>query len=143
LKYARRGDVVHVHSLDRLGRNLDDLRLLVKKFTEQGITVRFDKENLVFSPDTSNPMNTLLFNVMAAFAEFERSLIRERQREGVQLARAKGLYKGRKREMTDERIQKLRERIAAGESKAAVAKEMKISRDTLYRYLKDENCSDV
>jgi len=137
LKYARRGDVIHVHSLDRLGRNLDDLRLLVKRFTEQGITVRFEKENLVFSPDTSNAMNTLLFNVMAAFAEFERSLIRERQREGVQLAKAKGLYKGRKREMTDERIQELQERIATGESKAQIAKAMGISRDTLYRYLKE------
>jgi len=137
LKYARSGDTVHVHSLDRLGRNLDDLRLMVKQFTEQGITVRFEKENLVFSPDTSNAMNMLLFNVMAAFAEFERSLIRERQREGVQLAKAKGLYKGRKREMTDERIKELQERIAAGESKVQIAKDMRISRDTLYRYLKE------
>lgn len=137
LKYARSGDTVHVHSLDRLGRNLDDLRLMVKQFTEQGITVRFEKENLIFSPDTSNAMNTLLFNVMAAFAEFERSLIRERQREGVQLAKAKGLYKGRKREMTDERIKELQERIAAGESKVQIAKDMRISRDTLYRYLKE------
>jgi len=110
----------------------------VKQFTEKGITVCFEKENLIFSPDTSNPMNTLLFNVMASFAEFERSLIRERQREGVQLAKSKGLYKGRKREMTEERLHEIQERIAAGESKAHVAKSVGISRDTLYRYLKDE-----
>lgn len=136
-KYARRGDTVHVHSLDRLGRNMDDLRLLVKQFAEQGITVRFEKENLIFSPDTSNPMNTLLFNVMASFAEFERELIRERQREGVQIAKSKGLYKGRKREMTEERVQEIHTRVAAGESKAQIAKAMEISRDTLYRYLRD------
>lgn len=138
LKYARRGDVVHVHSLDRLGRNMDDLRLMVKQFAEQGITVRFEKENLIFSPDTSNPMNTLLFNVMASFAEFERELIRERQREGVQIAKSKGLYKGRKREMTEERVQEIHARVAAGESKAQIAKAMEISRDTLYRYLRDK-----
>lgn len=137
MKYARRGDTVHVHSLDRLGRNMDDLRLLVKQFAEQGITVRFEKENLIFSPDTSNPMNTLLFNVMASFAEFERELIRERQREGVQIAKSKGLYKGRKREMTEERVQEIHARVAAGESKAQIAKAMEISRDTLYRYLRE------
>jgi DNA invertase Pin-like site-specific DNA recombinase len=137
MQYARRGDTVHVHSLDRLGRNMDDLRLLVKQFAEQGITVRFEKENLIFSPDTSNPMNTLLFNVMASFAEFERELIRERQREGVQIAKSKGLYKGRKREMTEERVQEIHARVAAGESKAQIAKAMEISRDTLYRYLRD------
>lgn len=138
MQYARRGDTVHVHSLDRLGRNMDDLRILVKQFAEQGITVRFEKENLIFSPDTSNPMNTLLFNVMASFAEFERELIRERQREGVQIAKSKGLYKGRKREMTEERVQEIHARVAAGESKAQIAKAMEISRDTLYRYLRSE-----
>jgi len=137
MQYARRGDTVHVHSLDRLGRNMDDLRLLVKQFAEQGITVRFEKENLIFSPDTSNPINTLLFNVMASFAEFERELIRERQREGVQIAKSKGLYKGRKREMTEERVQEIHARVAAGESKAQIAKAMEISRDTLYRYLRE------
>ncbi|MGE3550916.1 MAG: recombinase family protein [Geobacter sp.] len=138
MKYARRGDTVHVHSLDRLGRNMDDLRLLVKQFADQGITVRFEKENLIFSPDTSNPMNTLLFNVMASFAEFERELIRERQREGVQIAKSKGLYKGRKRKMTEGRVQEIHARVAAGESKAQIAKAMEISRDTLYRYLRNE-----
>lgn len=73
--------------------------------------------------------------MLASFAEFERAIIKERQREGVQIAKAKGVYKGRKQEMTEERIAELRCRVDAGEAKAAVAKSMGISRDTLYRYL--------
>ena len=80
-------------------------------------------------------MTELLFNVMAPFAQFERALIKERQKEGVQIAKAKGLYKGRKREMTQERIEEITSRIAANESKADIARSMGISRDTLYRYL--------
>lgn len=137
LAYARRGDTVNVHSLDRLGRNLDDLRQLVQAFKAKGVTVQFQKESLTFSADSSNPMSELIFNVMAAFAEFERALIRERQREGVQIAKAKGLYKGRPAEMTQERLQEIRVRIDAGEAKARVAKEFGISRDTLYRYLRE------
>ncbi len=136
LKYARKGDTVHVHSLDRLGRNLDDLRQLVDEFKAKGVVVVFHKENLTFSPDVeSNPMQELLFNVMASFAQFERSLIKERQKEGVQIAKAKGLYKGRPVAMTDDRIAEIKARVEAGESKAAVAKSLGISRDTLYRYL--------
>lgn len=135
IRYARQGDTVHVHSLDRLGRNLDDLRKLLQELTGKGVTVHFVKENLTFSSEAKNPMSGLLFNIMGAFAEFEREIIRERQREGVQIAKAKGLYKGRKQEMTDERIQEIKSRVAAGQAKATIAKDMNISRDTLYRYL--------
>lgn len=136
LAYCRQGDTVHVHSLDRLGRNLDDLRQLVQQFKAKGVTVIFHKENLTFSVDTeSNPISELLFNVMASFAQFERSLIRERQAEGVQIAKSKGLYKGRKQEMTPDRIAEIKQRIDAGESKASIAKALGISRDTLYRYM--------
>lgn len=138
IKYARTGDTVHVHSLDRLGRNLDDLRQLVNEFKSKGVVVIFHKENLTFATDTkANPMNELLFNIMGAFAAFERELIRERQREGVQIAKANGLYKGRKQEMTPERVAEIKARVAAGESKAGIAKSLGISRDTLYRYLTD------
>ncbi len=138
LAYARQGDTVHVHSLDRLGRNIDDLRRLVQSFKAKGVAVIFHKEGLRFTTDSSsNPMTELIFNVMAAFAEFERSLIRERQREGVQLAKAKGLYKGRPTEMTPERWQEIIQRIDAGEAKTKVARHFGISRDTLYRHLKN------
>lgn len=135
LRYARRGDTVYVHSLDRLGRNLDDLRILVNQMTSEGITVSFVKENLTFTSDKKNPMQELMFNIMGAFAQFERELIRERQKEGVQIAKANGVYKGRKQEMTTARIEEIKSRAAAGEAKAKIAKSLGISRDTLYRYL--------
>jgi DNA invertase Pin-like site-specific DNA recombinase len=135
IEFVREGDLVLVHSLDRLGRNIDDLRGLVKDMTAKGVTVQFVKENLTFTGDSSNPFSELMLNMLASFAQFERSIIRERQKEGVQIAKAKGVYKGRKREMTDERIAELKRRVSDGEAKAVVAKDMKISRDTLYRYL--------
>lgn len=135
LEYTREGDTVVVHSLDRLGRNIDDLRALVKGMVGRGVTVKFMKENLVFSSEESNPFAELMLNMLAAFAQFERSIIKERQKEGVQLAKAAGAYKGRKQEMTEERIAEIKRRSEAGEPKAQIAKDMKISRDTLYRYL--------
>ncbi|QWV96101.1 recombinase family protein [Geomonas nitrogeniifigens] len=134
LTHARKGDTVIVHSMDRLARNLDDLRAIVKQLTGKGVVVQFVKESLTFTGDDS-PMSNLLLNMLGAVAEFERSLIRDRQREGVQIAKANGVYKGRKQEMTAERIQEIKERIAKGEPKAKIAKDMNISRDTLYRYL--------
>ena len=82
LEFVREGDVVLVHSMDRLARNLDDLRLLVKTLTNKGIHIQFIQENIVFTGEDS-PMSQLLLSVMGAFAEFERALIKERQREGI------------------------------------------------------------
>lgn len=93
------------------------------------------KESLTFTAD-STPMSQLLLNVMGSFAEFERALIRERQREGVTLAKAKGVYKGRKPSLTDEQVITLRQRVAAGGKKAALARELKVSRITVHRYLR-------
>lgn len=138
IEFVREGDVVIVHSLDRLGRNIDDLRSLVKEMICKGVAVQFVKENLLFTGDNSNPFSELMLNMLASFAQFERAIIRERQKEGVQIAKAKGVYKGRKREMTDDRIAELNRRVGNGEAKAVVAKEMRISRDTLYRYLDEE-----
>jgi len=134
LGWVREGDHVLVHSLDRLGRNLDDLRKIVKTLTTKGITIEFRKENLTFSGDDS-PMSTLLLSVMGAFAEFERSLIKERQLEGIAIAKAAGAFKGRQRSMTDERISEIKTRVAAGEKKARIASDLGISRETLYKYL--------
>ena len=122
LQYARKGDTVYVHSLDRLGRNLDDLRKLVTLLNTKGVEVVFCKENLTFTSDKKNPMQELMFNIMGAFAQYEPELIRERQREGVQLAKAAGIYRGRKQEMTSERIAEIKTRIEAGEPKAKIAK---------------------
>ena len=130
----REGDTVVVHSMDRLARNLDDLRRLVQKLVKRGIHIEFIKEHLTFTGEDS-PMATLMLSVMGAFAEFERSLIRERQREGIALAKQRGAYRGRKKSLPPERIAEARRRVAAGEAKARVARDLGISRETLYTYL--------
>ena len=134
LAYVRDGDTVIVHSMDRLARNLDDLRRLVRELTGRGVAVQFVKEQLTFTAEDS-PMATLLLSVLGAFAEFERALIRERQLEGIALAKARGAYMGRKPSLTPGQAEALRARAAAGEPKAGLAREFGISRQTLYSYL--------
>lgn len=137
LEFLREGDTLVVHSMDRLARNLDDLRAIVMTLTKRGVNVQFVKESLTFTGEDS-PMSTLLLSVMGAFAEFERSLIRERQREGIAIAKAKGdVYKGRKPSLDAARAALLVQRAKAGENKAALAREFGISRAALYVYLKD------
>lgn len=134
LKYLREGDTLHVHSMDRLARNLDDLRRIVKELTGRGVAVRFEKESLTFTGESS-PMANLLLSMLGAVAEFERSLILERQREGIAIAKTEGKYKGRKLSLTPERAEELQRRAAAGEKKAALAREFGVSRETVYQYL--------
>jgi DNA invertase Pin-like site-specific DNA recombinase len=129
LAFVRDGDAVIVHSMDRLARNLDDLRRIVRTLTGKGVRVEFVKENLTFTGEDS-PMATLLLSVMGAFAEFERALILERQREGIAAARQRGVYTGRKPALTPERARALPERAAAGERKSALATEFGISLDS-------------
>lgn len=135
LDYAREGDTITVHSMDRLARNLDDMKKIVNDLTSRGIKVHFQHEQLTFSGDDSC-MSKLLLNIMASFAEFERSLIKERQREGIAAAKAKGVYKGRKKALSRTQADELVKRVAAGEKKAAIARDLNISRETLYQYLK-------
>ena len=134
LAFVRDGDTVIVHSMDRLARNLDDLRRLVRELTGRGVAVQFLNEQLTFTAEDS-PMATLLLSVLGAFAEFERALIRERQLEGIALAKARGAYKGRKPSLSAGRAEALRARAAAGEAKAGLEREFGISRQTLYSYL--------
>ena len=130
LSYAREGDTIVVHSMDRLARNVDDLRRIVQQQTKRGIKVQFIKENLTFTGDES-PMANLMLSVLGAVAQFERDLIKERQREGIALAKQRGAYRGRRKALTDDEAAALRPRIAAGEKKAQVARELSISRETL------------
>lgn len=134
IDFVREGDTVLCHSMDRLARNLDDLRLLVKKLTGKGVKVCFVKESLTFTGEDS-PMANLLLSVMGAIAEFERELIKERQREGIALAKKRGAYRGRKRTLTAAQAVVLLQRISAGESKTKLAKELGVSRNTVYMYL--------
>lgn len=136
LDYVRDGDVLLVHSMDRLARNTEDLLRIVRELTSSGVTVSFVKDSMTFSADESNPQQHLMMTMLAGFAQFERALIRERQREGIAIAKANGVYKGRKPALTPEQIQALQVRAAGGEAKAAIARELGISRETLYQYLR-------
>ena len=135
MSFVRTGDTVIVHSMDRLARNLDDLRRIVRTLTDRGVRIEFVKEHLVFTGEDS-PMASLMLSVMGAFAEFERALIHERQREGIALAKQRGAYKGRKKSLSQTEVAQLRERLTTGISKAQVARALGISRQTLYQYLR-------
>jgi DNA invertase Pin-like site-specific DNA recombinase len=142
LAYAREGDTVVVHSMDRLARNVDDLRRMVQEQTRRGVRVQFIKENLLFTGEDS-PMANLMLTVLGAVGQFERELIRERQREGIALAKQRGVYRGRKRALSPERIAELRARAAGGEKKARLAREFGISRETLYQYLRKSAATEA
>ncbi len=134
LKHLRSGDTLHVHSMDRLARNLKDLQEIVEELTAKGIVVQFHKENLTFTDDTS-AMSKLMLQIMGAVAEFERSLIKERQMEGIQKAKEQGKHLGRKATLNNDQMLELQARVNAGVSKKDVAQEFGISRQTLYRVL--------
>lgn len=135
LDYVREDDVVFVDSLDRLARNLYDLRRLVNYFNQKNVEIRFVRENLIFNGKDS-PMSMLLLSVMGAFAEFERSLIKERQKEGIELAKKRGAYKGRKKVFSKEQTCIIKKKVELGFKIAEIAREYKVSRKTIYEYLK-------
>jgi len=135
LKHVRGGDEVFVHSMDRLARNLGDLLKLVTELTTKGVKVTFLKESMTFTGDDSSA-SKLMLSIMGAVAEFERSMILERQREGIAIAKAKGAYKGRKPSLTPSQVEAIKTRAAAGEKKTALATEFKVSRETIYQALR-------
>src|ERR1035438_9558635 len=138
LAFVREADVVVVHSMDRLARNLDDLRRLVQELAAKRVRVDLDHEHLSFTGQDA-PMSKLLLSVMGAFAEFERALIRicERQLEGIELGKRRGVSRGRHRSLDSDAQVQLFHRPLAGESKSRLAEEYGISRQSLYRYLRD------
>ena len=135
LSYVREGDTVIVHSMDRLARNVDDLRRIVTELSGRGVRVEFQREGVVFVGD-ENPMNTLLLTMLGAVAEFLRAQNLENQREGIAKAKHAGKYKGRQKVLTPEQVLQVKKRVAAGEQKTALAREMCVSRETLYKALK-------
>ena len=144
INYVRDEDIVFVHSMDRLARNLDDLRCIIKTITGKQAQVRFIKEGLEFTSSKS-PMSNLMLSLMGAFAEFEHSLIRERQLEGIAEAKKRGVYK---RKLTDEQIKEIKNIVAKDNdtiqvNKKRLAEKYGINRVTLYRYLKSPTCSSI
>ncbi len=136
LEYLRDGDTLFVHSLDRLARNAEDLLRIVRELTEREVAVEFVKNKMTFSGNAADPMARLMLTMLAGFATFERDLIRERQREGIALAKARGAYKGRRKALKPEEAVQLREMADAGLPKAELARTYGISRETVYSYLK-------
>ena len=137
IKYVREGDTLVVHSLDRLARNLADLLAIVEGLTVRGVVVTFIKENMSFTKSEAEPFSKLMLHMLGAFAQFERSLIRERQREGIAIAKLAGAFKGRKHSLTEEQAKELLLLDSAnnGKNRTVLASKFGISRKTLYRYL--------
>ena len=136
IDYVREGDTVHVHSIDRLARNLADLKELVNQFNDKGVSVQFHKEGMKFNNDKSDSMTNLLFNILGSFAEFERELMLERQREGIAKAKEEGKYKGRTKSVDDDAIRSAMNKDGASYRK--VAKELGVSLSTVQRAMKND-----
>lgn len=131
----RSGDVVNVHSMDRLARNTRDLLNLVEEINNKGCTINFIKENLTFSPNKKDPYQQLMMTMLGAVATLERELINQRVREGVALARAKGKYKGGKNKLSDAQVEELNEMHKQGIAIAKIARHFSITRPTVYSYI--------
>ena len=136
IRYLRDGDELVVASMDRLARSLVDLKQIVGEITAKGASVEFVHERATYAAGAQDPRADLMLSLLGAFAEFERAIIRERQAEGIAIAKAKGKYKGRKRVLTDEQVDKARARVEAGEGPSAIARELGVGRSTLYRALR-------
>ncbi len=135
LEWVREGDTLHVHSIDRLARNLADLINLVEQLTDKGVTVKFHKENLTFDGN-DNPMQNLMLQMMGAFSQFERSLINERRKEGMAQAKKMGKQIGGKRKLTDQNVIEIKALVDSGTSKAVIAQQYNVTRQTIYTALK-------
>jgi DNA invertase Pin-like site-specific DNA recombinase len=133
IRFVRSGDTVVVHSMDRLARNLVDLRSIVSELTGRGIRVEFIKDHLVFTGEDS-PMSHLMLSTLGGYAEFERAISKERQMEGIELAKKRGAYIGRKKALSDLDVTRLIHSIDSGGKKSHIAKEFGISRETMYKY---------
>ena len=132
IEYAREGDIVHVHDISRMARNTEDLLRLVKEFTNQSISLHFHKEHLEFNGDNS-PMQQLMLTMLGGIYQFERAMILERQREGIAIAKEKGVYKGKP--VNETLHEKIREKFAGGMNKLQISKSLSCARATVYRAL--------
>ena len=132
LSFVRSGDEVVVHSIDRLARNLIDLQNIIQELNDKGVTIRFLSENLSFSGSGGCAFQTLQLQMLGAFSQFERTMIRKRQAEGIAKAKQRGVYSQRKKSVNPDKVRQL---FQDGMSKAAIAKHLNISRMSVYRSL--------
>lgn len=135
IQSAQKGDVIFVQSMDKLARNLVDLQKTIHFLMEKSVRIEFIREDVSFS--TADRQETgHWFSALKHFAAFEQALLKERQREGIILAKQRGVYQGRKRSLSDEAVEALRARLSNGAPKSQVARDFGISRETLYQYLR-------
>lgn len=132
IDHVRSGDSVTVHSLDRLGRNLQHVLELIETFNNMGVTLRFVKENMTFTGD-DNPAQKLMISIMGSIAEFEKSLINERVAEGRAIAKQKGVKFGRKATLSAEQVEQIKQERESGKKVAAIAIDYDVSRQSVYR----------
>lgn len=133
--YARQGDTVVVSSMDRLARSVVDLNQIVAELIDKGVAVEFITEKATFRAGNRDPFAEFQLNIMASFAQLERSISKERQAEGIKAAKARGVYQGRTPKMKHEQLVQARELIATGVPKARIARQLGVDRSTLYRAL--------
>lgn len=134
LDFAREGDEVVVHSIDRLARDLGDLQRLLERLNAKGVSVTFETERLSFSASSEDPFARLQLQLLGAFSQFERAIIRKRQAEGIAKAKAKGVYRGRQPSIAPDQVKELQR---AGLGATAIAKQLGIGRASVYRLLGD------
>lgn len=131
LDYIREGDIVHVHSIDRLARNLQDLLSLVEMFKTKGVTLKFHKESLTFEGSVTNAMQDLMLSMIGAVAQFEKAMINERQREGIEKAKARGVYSQQRKKKVDR--DEVKALLNEGLPMAQIAKKLGCSSKTIQR----------
>ena len=129
----RFGDVINVHSLDRVGRNTKDILEIVQQIKDKGCLIHFHKENLKFDGTKTDMYSELLLTILAGFSEFERNIILERQREGIAIAKEKGVYKGRKSKLTKEQVNAMTLDFESGLPKTEIAKKYGVTRAYVYQ----------
>lgn len=134
IQWVRDGDKVVVWSIDRLARDLRDLQDIISTLTGKGVSISFVSENLTFSADQDDPFSQLQLHLMGAFAQFERSIIKKRQAEGIAKAKAKGVYKGRSKSIDRDKVKALR---AEGLSTYKIAEKLGVSRMSVHRILNE------
>ncbi len=134
LRFVREDDTVFVHSMDRLARTVKDLKEVVITLTQKNVKVKFLKENIEFGNENSS-LSMLMLHLLGAFAEFEHAFILERQMQGISIAKGKGRYKGRSQKLNSDKIEILRKEMLTRKSKSQIAKELGVSRQTLYKYI--------
>ncbi len=136
MNFVRTGDIVIVESISRIARNTRDLLSIVSELTEKGVEFVSLKENI----DTTTPQGRFMLTVFGALAELERENILERQREGIEIAKSEGKYKGRKPvEYDEEKFVSLCKKWRAGEMTAtAVMKKLGLKPNTFYRRVKEK-----